>query len=135
MTQPMHPVPVELVDTYWPYVAPLLEPAVHYRSISEWNLGDLWRHCRKGDVFLFIDDLEAPKNCLTLEFMQNPTGQHALIRFLGGQGGEFDWPDGVQQVKEIARMNGCDRVLARVRPGLHKRIGGKPINTLCELGE
>lgn len=143
----MIPIPVHhlATDVMWPKVQAYLEPAIAHNSCSGWFPDTLKQAIGAGQVILFVDDMVNPRNALTAQFQtwsrQDPITKRWFgdrvfyINFMGGEGGEIDWKEGLKHMREYGHKMGAVRVCFNARDGWFRKFDLKRLVTLCEIKE
>jgi hypothetical protein len=122
------------VDITFPKVAGYLAPAIEHNRCSEWTIDSVYQECLAGRMFLFVDDMLNPQNCLVARFATWDGERVLYIAFMGGEGGE-NWREAFRHMREFANRFGVTRVAANLRDGWLRHLKVKKLSTLCEIEE
>jgi hypothetical protein len=90
------------VDAVFPKAAPILAKALG--SHTAWNIPDLATLCSNRGAWLFVDDLNAPKDALVGRFEIRGDGEVFNIIAMGGKG--EDWPAAMETIKDFVSTFG-----------------------------
>lgn len=122
------------VDAIFPRVAGYLQKAIEHNRCSGWTTAALYQACSRREAFLFVDDIENPKNAMTLRFETWGGEPVCYIMFLGGEGG-CDWVAAMPHIRKFAEALGAKRVCANLRDGWLRKFKAKRLASLCEIEE
>lgn len=132
------PVPIEYVNRTWPMVAHYIQDALEQGVSGEWmyNISHIQGYVTSGQWILLVavDEQNNIHGAGTLSIYNQPLHRIAFVTAVGGR--LISNRDTVEQVKNIARQNGCTALQAFGRPSivrLWRRYNFKPTNTLVEV--
>jgi hypothetical protein len=119
----------------WPGTAdavlPFLQAAHAEGAYRDWSMEQVLDHLRAEHWALYgtVDDeghlLGAGVVCITRY------GQRSVLEIIlfGAELQSQQWVETLDQLKAVARRNGCSAVQGRGRPGWARYLGASPINT------
>ena len=117
-------VPPHEVPNVWIEVKPLIDKALSY-STEELEAFDFLIPILQGRVFLWIGTNENEIETVFICEPQQHNRQTSLfihgIATKSGHGYE-DWHPLLEDIKNFAKINGCDFIEAKVRKGLAKKL-------------
>ena len=109
-------VPIKNVDFYFPLMSGYLDKAIQHNRCTSWTIPELWMACRQGNVFMYVDDYQNPRNVMVVEFPIYANERVLYIALMGGEGGpDIDWDETMRNVHKIKELNGCERVISHLR--------------------
>lgn len=103
-------VPSTALETVWPKVAPMLERALR-RADGDFTLADVyeWLAGREWQLWLWIEGAEV-KCAATTTIITWPQRKVCSVPLVGGGSLKAWWSQGVDQIAEWAKGQGCDRL-------------------------
>lgn len=116
-----------MIDTVWPKVAHIIEPAINREQINHWTLPMLYQHIRKGEALLWLDKWPDPGNAMISTFQQWNGEPVAVIMYLAGDGG-MDWPSMIRAFKVWAERCGAVRTYINGRKGWERVLGARIVS-------
>jgi hypothetical protein len=89
-------------DAVFPKAAPILAKALG--THTAWTMADLATLCSNRGAWLFVDDMEHPKDALVGRFEVRGGREVFHIIALGGEG--EDWPEAIKSIQDFANTFG-----------------------------
>lgn len=128
---------VEMLDTYWPQTASVLQRCVDYAMHGEMNMEDIYEGIKAGRLYGLIaknDDGELPDVALALILEIQAYPQYTVLNIAALGGRELDllksrfW----KHVCSWAFMNGVRTMQASVSPAMARILKGYGFNKIYE---
>jgi hypothetical protein len=94
------------VDAVFPKAAPILAKALG--THTAWTVAELATLCSNRGAWLFVDDMEHPKDALVGRFEVWGGQQVFNILVMGGKG--EDWPTAMDTIKDFVSTFGVNRI-------------------------
>lgn len=118
----------QLVDAYWPYVAPLFERVVRKAAHGEYTADDIGFMARSGKVFIFalVNDKHTPQPerkvmlALAVEVVNYPRLPALNILAVGGSGLSLYYKKYWKLFTGWAYMNGARAIEGWVSPAMRR---------------
>lgn len=111
------PVPVSLLDNFWPLCEPLLEPAIAV-SHGMFDAARVYYGIKDGSYLLFVKGEKRVEMALVAEITQGSRARSFTVLFVGGEAGTpEDIHQMVEEVRTFAVLSNCTQVSMVGRPG------------------
>ena len=134
----IQPVPLEFVNQSWPLVEKYINSALitDFEGESLYDLHHVQSYVTSGKWLLCVavDANNVVHGAATIAFENHPLHRVAFVTTVGGK--LVCSRDTVEQIKNIARLNGATVLQALGRPSivrLWRKFNFKPLNTIVEM--